>query len=647
MVASRIDRLDPGDRLLLRLASVLGQTFDLDVLRSLLERAGERGADARRLARLTEFLVQHGPERYRFRHALFRDSAYDGLPFGQRRELHAAVGELLEDRWQHGDAPISAVLSWHYAYGERWDRTWKHAVAAGDIARAELALVEAADLYRRALRAARSHRTIPRGAVASIAETLGDVLERSARFNEAIESYTKAQRTGPRVPHRLARLQRKQGVVRERLGRYSDALRWYSRGMRVLGEDPTGLNERGELSELYVACAAARFRQGRHGDCTRWALRAAVLAAEAGDVPVLAHAYQLVHLAAVTRDELDREYGALAVELFANIGDLVGEGNALNNLGIEAYYDGRWQEAIQFYERSNQVRARAGDVAGSAMARNNVAEILADQGHWAVAFETLLDVRRVWTAANYTVGVAVATGNLGRTAARRGDIDDGRALLHDALDRFEVIGSEAFAVERLRGRSPVARRSARGCIRGRVGAHPRAPRRDRVAGHPVAGRAGGPRRERLSASSPTQSLRSRRARGTRSHGPIRRQRGVHGDARHEPAAGDQHADTRGLCRGEGDRVVALRQQVDDRGDLVEQEVRRRRTTADSSFLGQQLVESVEERRGDADLAAQGHYLVRCSRSAAIRFAVAKIRSRNATGSSLASVTIPSATTAAR
>ena len=33
---------------------------------------------------------------FRFRHALFRDAAYDGLSFRRRRELHARVGEVLE-----------------------------------------------------------------------------------------------------------------------------------------------------------------------------------------------------------------------------------------------------------------------------------------------------------------------------------------------------------------------------------------------------------------------------------------------------------------------------------------------------------------------------------------------------------------------
>ena len=41
-----------------------------------------------------------------------------------------------------------------------------------------------------------------------------------------------------------------------------------------------------------------------------------------------------------------------ALELFQEAGDLVGHANAANNLGIHAYYDGRWTETVEMYGRS-------------------------------------------------------------------------------------------------------------------------------------------------------------------------------------------------------------------------------------------------------------------------------------------------------
>ena len=53
----------------------------------------------------------------------------------------------------------------------------------------------------------------------------------------------------------------------------------------------------------------------------------------------------------------------------------------LNNLGVHAYYEGRWDEALDYYRRSRDARQRGGDVTGAAVQTNNEAEILSDQGH--------------------------------------------------------------------------------------------------------------------------------------------------------------------------------------------------------------------------------------------------------------------------
>ena len=133
--------------------------------------------------------------------------------------------------------------------------------------------------------------------------------------------------------------------------------------------------------------------------------------------------------------------------IFEELGDLVGQGNALNNLGIAAYYRGDWAEALEHYEASRRVRERCGDVVGTATEENNIAEILSDQGDLEAARRTFSFARATWSAAGYRVGVALATSNLGRLAARAGDVALGRRLLKAALDEFQGMRSMLFAAE--------------------------------------------------------------------------------------------------------------------------------------------------------------------------------------------------------
>jgi hypothetical protein len=55
-------------------------------------------------------------------------------------------------------------------------------------------------------------------------------------------------------------------------------------------------------------------------------------------------------------------------------------GRSNNNLGIEAYFAGRWDEASELYRRSGALSGRVGDVVNVTRAENNEGEILSDQG---------------------------------------------------------------------------------------------------------------------------------------------------------------------------------------------------------------------------------------------------------------------------
>ena len=107
---ARIDRLSPVDRRVLRCAAVVGASFQRSSSKRRSRRtsvtrtcgAGWRSSSSRRTTHL------------RFRHALVRDAAYEGLPYRRRREVHERVGETIEraadDTRGRGGAAFTALL---------------------------------------------------------------------------------------------------------------------------------------------------------------------------------------------------------------------------------------------------------------------------------------------------------------------------------------------------------------------------------------------------------------------------------------------------------------------------------------------------------------------------------------------------------
>jgi class 3 adenylate cyclase/tetratricopeptide (TPR) repeat protein len=443
VVATRIDRLEPGDRALLRYAAVLGATFSADLVGDVLAGDAEASVDSEAWDRLTEFVERdpYTPGAFRFRHALFRDAAYEGLSFRRRGELHAKVGGAYERLEREGRGEFAELLSLHFFHAGDAAKTYRYSLVAGERAQAKFANVEAAAFFRRALEVAPELELDPLE-LAKVWESLGDVSELAGLYADADEAYSSARKLNPHP-----RLLLKEGVIRERFGRYAEALRWYNRGLRALEELPEDERVRMRL-ELGLAYAGVRVRQGEWLDGAGWCKRVVEEATEVDDLPALAHAYQLMHLAYISNRSPERaELRGLALPIYEELGDLLGQANALNNLGVDAYYEGRWQEALDFYERSKALRERIGDVVGAAQITNNIAEIKSDQGYLTTARELLEEARDVFETAGHRMLATLALSNLGRAAAREGRLDEAKTMLETALATFDEIDSAGLALE--------------------------------------------------------------------------------------------------------------------------------------------------------------------------------------------------------
>jgi tetratricopeptide (TPR) repeat protein len=443
LVTARIDTLSAADRLLLREASVLGSVVDLHVLADAIGSTELRQPS--RWTSLSGFVTQSDDATLRFQEGLYREVAYNGLSFQRRRDLHGRVGRVLERRAGEDWVSTSELLSLHFHEARDWDRSWRYSVIAGDRAESKYAHAEAADFYRRALEVPRTHRPSA-AALASVAESLGDVLEMSGQFDEATAALNLARKSRDEVGDKV-RLMRKEGVICERQGRYSQALRWYGRGLTASSElqQPLAATAEGELALAY---AGVRLRQGRLRDSITWAHRAERIANEVGNTKMLAHSsYLLMNGYGMLRRPEAVEYRHIPLALFEQIGDLTGQANVLNNLGVECSEESNWNDALDYYERSRVLRDEVGDVIGAATAALNIGEILSNQGHLDEAERLFTEASRAWRRSGYEVGIAVATSYSGRLQARRGEYDLARRMLADAVERFERMGASHFVVE--------------------------------------------------------------------------------------------------------------------------------------------------------------------------------------------------------
>ena len=443
LMTSQIDRLRPADRTLLRTASVLGTSFSPEFLGEVLADEGTPPSPTD-WTRLREFVGEDEPGVFRFRHALIRDAAYEGLPFRRRRELHGRIGDRIEEA--AGDEQAE-LLSLHFFNAERYEKAWRYSRLAGDRAEAKYALVDAGDLYRRALQAVRHLPAVPPIELAGVHEALGDVRDRVGLYEEAARAYRSARRLVAGDPLAQAKLLLKESRIRERLGRYQQALAWVTRGHRALSgvEGREALAKRAELTAWY---AAIRQGQGRYHEVIRWGRRAIDEAEASGAREALAHALFIMDWAYVDLGQLDQATNSpRALEIYEELGDLGSAATVLNNMGMFEYFRGRWDHAAELYDQGRKLRLRIGDTVDAAMGTTNIGEILSDQGRLEEARAMFADALRVATVASRKEGIAINTSNLGRVLSRLHRHDEALALFEIAHGMFEEMGDDGEVLE--------------------------------------------------------------------------------------------------------------------------------------------------------------------------------------------------------
>ncbi len=445
-VIAEIDRLPGRHRQILRRAAVLGQSFAIDELAEILS-PDLPAPDEPTMRELSDFLVNDGPGRVRFRYAIMRDSAYEELPFRQRRELHGRAAAALERSLGDDLATEADLISLHCLQAQRYREAWQYAGVAGDRAGAVYANIEAAAFFERALAAARRLPELGRGEVARVWEQLGDVRERCGAYDRALRAYRSARRLLEEDPLVEARLFLKEAWIPERMGRFSEAVRSVRKGLAVLdgvsGDDAA--RQRAELSAWY---AAMRQAQGRHREAVTWCERAIAEARESGSLAAEAHASFILDWAWFSIGRFDlATHSERALEIYSELGDLSGEAGVLQNLGGFAYYQGRWDEAVALYERSRDARQRTGNDVEAAMGVCNIAEVLIDQGRYEEAERQLVDALRVCRAAPYRPGVAFARSLLGRIAARTGRPEEAHEHFDVAHREYVAAGLDSDAQE--------------------------------------------------------------------------------------------------------------------------------------------------------------------------------------------------------
>jgi tetratricopeptide (TPR) repeat protein len=157
VIKRRLDRFDIQSRHILRTASVIGEKFDLSLLRKII------GNDYNfsDLDSVVRFAINSGlverksaerqSELFSFSDESVHDVLYEEIPKDRLRELHSVVGAALENANRDSIGEVVSELAYHYTQAGNGVKAFEYQIKAGDRASGLYAHEEAAGHYKTAL----------------------------------------------------------------------------------------------------------------------------------------------------------------------------------------------------------------------------------------------------------------------------------------------------------------------------------------------------------------------------------------------------------------------------------------------------------------------------------------------------------------
>ena len=192
LLIASIDRLPPEPRLTLRVASVIGRTFQEKVIKQVMSDHAPEIEPMEQLSVLESMglvkISQVNPElTYKFQHVLMQDAAYHSILDTDRTVLHLSVGKAIEKLYPDQTNRFASQLGHHYYESGQKEKAYNYFDLAGHVSMDAFAIAEAENYFHRALQLTQHPEQI-----AHLQTDIGQILAQQSKHREAIKIWKNA-----------------------------------------------------------------------------------------------------------------------------------------------------------------------------------------------------------------------------------------------------------------------------------------------------------------------------------------------------------------------------------------------------------------------------------------------------------------------
>ncbi len=459
LIASRIDSLAPGERVVLEVAATVGRAFERALLAEVTRLGKEELTEvlarlqAMKLVRSVREGEASGDADFVFRNNLCWEVTVRGILVSRSKEFHCRVGEAIERI--HADTLRMRYedLSRHYQSGGLLRRAAFFSEQAGRSYARQYYDREALRCFQRAillLRGAEADATERLEVSAHLADLylrLGEIQARVLDGSEAVRSFTRAlEFAGDAEDEPLqAKAMLELGKAQAEAGQSQSAGAYLKQAQSLAQqlEDDELLNDADEEMARWA------LDQGDF-EAARVALNRALKSARGREdnVRVARILGSLGSYYMKAGDQgLSERHLLKARDLAMETDDKILQGRLLNNLGVTYIHAERFDEALDCYREACEIRKGIEYRRGVIVNLHNIGDVYFRMGDYARAFQYFQESMESAQANDWAKGQAMNLVYLGYLQALRGELDEGEQALHSGIEQGLSCGDRDTAAQ--------------------------------------------------------------------------------------------------------------------------------------------------------------------------------------------------------
>jgi tetratricopeptide (TPR) repeat protein len=448
LLMARFDRLEPEERAVLQVGSVIGRQFNLGILELAIRRL-----DSIKLNEVINSLVEKAfivPKdgdglEYTFRHVLTSDAIYHTLLRRDRENLHTLVGEALEKLYREELGNYVEVLAGHYLRTSHLAKALNYLILAGEKSVRNYAYVQAKHHYLEALQLLTKVNHTPEQALSALIG-MGDVYTFIGEYELARKNYLEAldliEGLQPFIDvKKHCAVHRKIGTTYERQGDFELALEHLVEANKALGK--TAILSPSSKAEILNDLGWIYFLQGNFEEAQKNLNIGLNLVEGTDEYGIIASIHN--RLGALAYQKREYEEAAIHVRnslaLRKKIGDHAGVARLYNNLGLLSLMQGNLREAEENFLQSSDLLEKSGDAEGIALTNINLGLVKLERGDFERAEQYLNKAHMVADQIGHRFYLALSRMYLGRMNTSLSKYSNATRLLSSSMSLFEEIGS--------------------------------------------------------------------------------------------------------------------------------------------------------------------------------------------------------------